>query len=155
MQFKNSKKAVAAFVVTAIGMVAGIGFATWTSDGDGQGRARAVTAQPVTVTAVSGPADLFPGALDGDVHFTLTNPNPYDVVFEAMTPGEITSSNQVNCSAANIDVVGAGGLSLPVAAGDTSDPLSIADVVSMDADAPEACQGVSFDIDLVLAGTSD
>ncbi len=67
--------------------------ALWSANGSGSGTARSVTAQPITVNAATGAADLYPGFNGGDVHFTLSNPNPYPVTFDAMTPGAITSSN--------------------------------------------------------------
>jgi hypothetical protein len=154
VHFKNTKKAAAAFVATAIGLAAGAGFAAWTTDGEGSGRARAATAQDVTVNATNGTADLYPGTTAGDVHFTLTNPNPYPVEFTAMTSGTVTSSDPVDCPATNVTVDDAPSISVTVAANTTSTAQSIADVVNMDADAPDDCQGVSFDVVLTLAGAS-
>ena len=72
-----------------------------------------------------------------------------------MTPGPdgIVSSDEENCPADNVSIVGATGLDLTADADDTSAPMSIADVVSLDAAAPDGCQGVSFDISVVLSGT--
>ena len=113
-----------------------------------------VTAVTVTVTAVTGTADLSPGFVDGDVFFTLTNTNPYPVTFTSMASGAVTSSNTGACPSSNVTVdASATGLSLTVAANATSATLSIPDVVNMLAAAPDGCQGKTFDIVLTLTGS--
>lgn len=141
--------AIAAFTALVAG--GGAAWALWSANGTGSGRATALTAQSITVTAAAGPASLYPGATDGDVTFTLTNPNPYPVQFTAMTAGAITTSNPA-CAASNISVVPATGLTLTVAANATSALQTISNVVSMGAGAPDACQGVDFTIALTLTG---
>jgi hypothetical protein len=125
----------------------------WSADGTGGAQARALTAQGVTVNAATATAQLYPGYSGGDVFFTLTNPNPYPVVFTAMTPGTTVSSNPSGCPASNVTVVGASGLSLAAPAGATSTVRSIAGVVSMASAAPDGCQGVTFAITLDLTGS--
>jgi hypothetical protein len=149
----NRKKKIAAIAV-ATTLVAGGGaaFALWSASGSGAGSATALTAQTITVNAATGAASLYPGATDGDVSFTLTNTNPYPVQFTAMTPGAITTSNPA-CAASNISVAPATGLALNVGANTTSGTLTIPNVVSMIAAAPDACQGVTFTIALTLTGT--
>lgn len=133
---------------------AGIGYAVWSANGSGSGRAGSVTAQSVTVTAVTGAADLYPGFTQGDVFFTLINPNPYPVTFTAMAAGAVTSSDIPNCPSSNVTVAAtATGLTLNVAANATSGTLSIPNVVSMAVVAPNGCQAKSFDIVLTLTGT--
>jgi hypothetical protein len=141
--------AVGAFTVLVAG--GGAAWALWSANGTGGGRATALTAQSVTVTAAAGPASLYPGATDGDVTFTLTNPNPYPVQFTAMTAGAITTSNPA-CATTNISVAPATGLTLNVAANATSGLQTISNVVTMLAAAPDACQGVNFTIALTLTG---
>ena len=139
---------LAAVIVAA----AGTAYALWSSTGSGPGRAEAIEAQSITVTAATGAADLYPGFAGGDVHFTLTNPNPYPVTFTSMAPGAITSSNPGSCAASLVTVDPASGLGLTVGAGQTTGTQSIADVVALDASAPDGCQGVSFTIQLTLTG---
>jgi hypothetical protein len=146
-------KVVAALAVIGVTVGGGLAWATWTASGTGNGQARATTAQVVTVTAALGAADLYPGFTGGDVHFTLTNPNPYDVTFTSMTAGAVVSSAPATCPASNVTVTGATGLSLSVGANSTSAALSIANVVSMALAAPNGCQGVSFTIPLTLTGS--
>jgi hypothetical protein len=148
----DRKKKIVIGIVTVITLGAGAAAALWSASGTGSGTARSVTAQTVTVTAATGAADLYPGFTGGDVHFTLTNPNPYAVTFDSMTAGAITSSNPA-CAATNVTVIGATGLSIPVVAGATNVAASVPNVVSMDGGAPDACQGVSFTVALTLTGT--
>jgi hypothetical protein len=149
---RNRKKKVVAIALgTTLALGGGAAWALWSASGSGAGRATALTAQSITATAVTGTASLYPGATDGDLFFTLTNPNPYPVLLTAMTPGTITTSNPA-CAISNVSVIGATGLTLNVAAGATSGTLSINNVVSMVAAAPDACQGVSFTINMTLTG---
>lgn len=141
--------AIAAFTALVAG--GGAAWALWSANGTGSGRATALTAQSITVTAAAGPASLYPGATDGDITFTLTNPNPYPVQFTSMTAGAITTSNPA-CAITNISVAPATGLALNVAANATSALQTISNVVTMSAAAPDACQGVNFTIALTLTG---
>jgi len=145
----------AAFAVAVIAAIAGMGvaFAAWTATGTGSGQVNAVTAQSVTVNASTGTADLYPGATDGDVYFTLTNSNPYAVTFTSMTAGTVTSSDPTNCPSSNVTVGNASGLTLNVSANSTSGQLSIADVASMSASAPNGCQGITFSVSITLSGS--
>ena len=147
----DRKKKVVIGIVTVITLGAGAAAALWSTNGTGSGTARSTSAQTVTVNAATGAADLYPGFNGGDIHFTLTNPNPYPVTFTSMTAGTVTSSNPA-CAVTNITVAGATGLSIPVAAGALNVAASIPDVVTMIGAAPDACQGVSFDIALTLTG---
>jgi hypothetical protein len=151
-RFTINPKVAAGVIATIFCLVAGVAFATWTSNGTGSASARARTAQTVTVSATTGAADLYPGFDGGDLHFTLTNANPYGIEFTAMTPGVVTSSSPVACPATNLDVDAESGLSLAVGADTTSGALSIADVVTLDGAAPDGCQGVTFTVAVTLSG---
>lgn len=155
MRVRTRNKVAALVIALTVMLTAGLAVALWTANGTGSGNARALTAQTVTVNATTGTADLYPGFTGGDVHFTLTNSNPYAVTFDSMTPGAITSSNPGACPAANVSASSATGLSLPVGANATSGAQSIANVVSMDSGAPDGCQGVTFTIALTLTGSQD
>ena len=147
------KKAAAVAAILGLALTAGISVALWTSSGTGSGRARTLTAQTITVNAATGSADLYPGFSGGDLHFTMTNPNPYGVVFTSMTPGAVTSSDPTNCPASNLTVVPASSLSLPVGANATSGVSTIANVATLATSAPDGCQGVSFDVAVTLTGS--
>ncbi len=88
----------------------GIAGALWAASGSGSGEANAVTAQVVTVSAATGAADLYPGFTGGDVFFTVTNANPYSVMFSSMAVGTVTSSDPVGCPSSSVSVASATGL---------------------------------------------
>ena len=155
MKFKINPKVAAGAIAIVSVLVAGVAFATWTANGTGSANARARTAQTVTVNATTGTADLYPGFTQGDLHFTLTNTNPYAVQFTSMTPGAITSSAPVACPASNLTVASASGLALDVAAGATSGALSVPDVVTLANAAPDGCQGVTFTVAVTMVGSQN
>ncbi len=143
-------------VVAALGIGALIAggtatFASWSASGTGDATAGAAIARPLVVTAGTTTADLYPGFGLGDVFLTVDNPNPYPVVITAITPGAITSSAPA-CTASNVSVATATGLSIPVAAGALAAAVTVPNVVTMIAGAPDACQGVTFDVSVTLAG---
>jgi hypothetical protein len=144
----------------AVLVSAGVVFALWSAQGSGSGRAQATTAVSATVTPVDcsatpGCIDLYPGFTEGDVYFTITNPNPYEITFTGMTAGAITvdAGHAAGCPASSITVDSpVSGLSLVAPASSTTAELSIDDVVTMILAAPDGCQGASFDIALTLTG---
>ncbi|MGH2418145.1 MAG: hypothetical protein ACRDFY_07405 [Candidatus Limnocylindria bacterium] len=135
--------------------------ALWSAQGTGSGRAEATTAVTATVTPVDcspspACADLYPGFTEGDLYFTITNANPYEVTFTDMTAGAITvdALHAPDCPAASVAVDSpVSGLNLVAPASSTTGQLSIPDVVSMIVAAPDGCQGASFDIVLTLTGS--
>jgi hypothetical protein len=135
--------------------VVGVAYALWNATGTGPGRARSTEAVELTIVASNGTPDLYPGFTDGDVYFTIENTNPFSVTFTDAVAGAITSSDPAACPASNITVENATGLSLQVGANQTSPQLSIPDIVTMIAAAPQGCQNVSFDVQLTLTGTQD
>jgi hypothetical protein len=153
MKRKRSILIVTSIAAGAV-LAGGVALALWSSTGTGSGRAKALSSVTVTVTASTGTADLYPGYTLGDATFTLTNTNPYAITFTTMTtPGAAVSSDATACPNLNVTAIGKTGLSLVVAANATSAPLTITDVVTMIAAAPDGCQGKTFDIALTLTGT--
>jgi hypothetical protein len=142
-------------VVVLAGALAAYGL--WAGSGTGSGRARAATAvsaivNPLDCSATPGCIGLYPGYTQGDVYFTITNPNPYPIIFTEMTPGAITVAASPGCPPGSITVAPATGLSLLAPANSTTGELSISDVVSMSVDAANACQGASYEIAMTLTG---
>jgi hypothetical protein len=149
------KKLFVALATVGVLVVGGIAYALWSADGEGSGTAKARTAETITLNVdTSKAADLYPGFTGGNIYFTATNTNPYDVTFDAFTTGTIVSSDPTNCPASNVSVT-PGTISVSVAAGATDVDKQIDDVVSMDSDAPDGCQGVTFTIPLTLTGAQD
>jgi hypothetical protein len=139
-------------VMAALVGITGAAYAVWSSNAEGSGTARSTIAVNATINPSSGEPDLYPGYNDGDVYFTVENPNDYDIQYTGMTPGVITSDDQVNCDAANVTVEPMTGLTLMAPAADTTGQLVIEDVVTMAINAPDTCQGRSFDVVLTLTG---
>jgi hypothetical protein len=144
--------AIAATVVLVLGGGT-LAYGAWSASGTGSSQAKSVTAVALTVSVATGTADLYPGG-SGAVYFTVTNTNPYGVSLTAANFGAVTSSDEVNCPAANITVNNKTGLSLSVGANTTSGTLSIANAVTMAAGALDGCQGKTFTIATTLTGTS-
>jgi hypothetical protein len=148
--FSRRTGVTTAFVLGAL--IVSVAFAAWTSTGSGSGRAKSLSAQNSTVTARTGAADLYPGFTDGDLYFTVNNPNPYDVTFTSATFDAVTSFDTAACPSANVTVdASAAGLSLTVPANSTGTDLKIDNVVSMASGAPNGCQDMTFDIVVTLA----
>ena len=84
----HSKKKFAVVGLVVAALIGGsMAYALWSANGSGSGSAKALTAQSITVNVSTGTADLYPGFTNGDVFFTLTNPNPYAVTMTNMTSG--------------------------------------------------------------------
>lgn len=133
-------------------LIVSVAFAAWTSTGSGSGRAKSLTAQNLTVTARTGAADLYPGFNDGDLYFTVANPNPYDVTFTSATFGAVTSSDTTACPSTNVTVDGsATGLNVTIPGNSAGTDLKIDNVVNMVSGAPDGCQDKTFDIVVTLA----
>lgn len=148
---KTRRLAIGGGIAVAAVIGGAVAYAEWSSTAAGSGRARASTVVQATVAPTDGAPDLYPGFTGGDVFFTIQNPNAFPITYTDMTAGTITSSDATDCPASNVTVASASDLSLASPAGQ-SGTLSIADVVSMDAQAPDGCQGVSFDVELTLTG---
>ena len=146
------QRVVAVLAVMGIATGGGVAIAVWSATGAGSGPARAVTAQPLVATAGVATADLFPGFTQGDLFFSVRNPNPYPVTITSFTPGAITTSAPA-CANTNITVAPAIGLAIVVPAGATAAAVTVANIVSMLLTAPDACQGVTFTIAVTLTDT--
>jgi hypothetical protein len=104
------------------------------------------------VSPANGSADLYPGFTEGDLAFTVVNPNDYPVNFTDMEAGTVTSSDEAGCPGATwVTVDDADELNVYATPGE-SETLTIADVVTMDADAPSECQNLYFDVTVTLNG---
>jgi hypothetical protein len=160
---RTSRKLTIAAAVVAVGLVAGVAFALWSATGTGSGSAKALTASTVTVNAVTGTADLYPGGPAGAVYFTLTNPNPYSITFDKVTAASVTGvsggiGGSPACATTDLTVatLPITGLSVQAAANANPSPTkSIAGVVSMNSSAPDACQSAVFTVSLTLNGSQD
>ncbi|MDP9463450.1 MAG: hypothetical protein M3P52_02405 [Actinomycetota bacterium] len=110
---------------------------------------RPSTPEQLSVQAGTGLADLYPGTSLGDLYLVVRNDTPTDMSFSQMVPNAVTSSAPETCSSNWVTVGAAHGLRL-VAKPGTSLSVRIDDVVSMDLDAPDGCQGVAFTVAVIL-----
>jgi hypothetical protein len=147
----KKQRILAGLGVAALVAGSGVAYAAWSATGTGSGAARAASAQALVVTAGTTTADLYPGFTQGDVFLRVTNPNPYGVNVTSLTPGTITTSAP-GCAATNITIAPATGLNIPVAANASNFAVTVPNIVTMIAAAPDACQGVTFTINVTLGG---
>jgi hypothetical protein len=135
-------------------------YAYWSAAGEGQGQVGVGTALalPVTTGSVSGP--LHPGAT-GNLHFSVANPNTYAVGLTALTAATVVSSHEAVCPGAThllvAESVSSGGHQISpspllVPAKSAATAGSLLGVVTLSADAPDACQGVTFTVTLAFTG---
>ena len=163
-----SRRLTVLAVILAVLMIAGIAFAVWTATGTGSGNAKALQAATVTVNAVTGAADLYPGGPAGAVYFTLTNTNPYSITFNTVTVATVSAvSGGVAdpgpaCATSDLTVATLPytGWTAQVAAGSVASPTtsptrSVPGLVSMVSTAPNNCQNAVFTITLTLTGSQD
>jgi hypothetical protein len=148
-------------------LVASIALAAWVATGNGNGSAKADTADGPSVLAVTATvADLYPGA-DGDLVIRVKNQDPYpavvtDVVLNG-TPASITSDGSANCQGAATgltmtDQSGLSGVAFELdAVGGANDTKTITldDVLHMSNSSHTDCQGVLFTIPVTVTTTSN
>ena len=136
----------------------GIAYAAWSASGSGSGSGRSLTAQTLTVNAVTpgaAAAALYPGGPAGWVYFSITNPNPYSITITHLSWGTPVSSDTANCPSANISVDPSAptSINVPVPANGTSGAFQVFNVLDLSHAAPDGCQGVVFNVPLTVTGT--
>ena len=148
----------AAVTVMALAIVS-LGYAAWTSAGNGSGVAKASTAQALTTGTATASAGLYPGATAA-LTVNVTNPNPYPVTVTDVTGnGTITAdASHSTCGQdaghpTGVTYTDQHGLSIAVPAnGSTS--VSLSNSVHMSNASDNSCQGATFTIPVSLNGAS-
>lgn len=147
--------------VILVFMIAGsvAAYAYWTTLGEGSGSAQATSNITSTVTATVAPgadSDLWPGnPVATDLHFTVNNPNDYDIVFDEAEIGLITGSG--GCAAseftANPSAI-ALTPALTVPAGQTAVAGTVPGAISLQnlAENQDDCQGAIITAEIDLYG---
>lgn len=143
-------------------MFAGIAYAFWSTTGAGSGNNQTSSNIASTVTASVSPgadSELWPGnTTAADLHFTVDNPNPYDITFTSATVGTITGSG--TCLATDfLATPGSITLTTPLAvpAGATSVAGTVPGAIKL-LNLPENqddCQNVVISAVVNLTGTQD
>lgn len=133
--------------VVALATVGGA-MAYFTSVGQGSGTATSGTVTAITLSAGTPAGALYPGGT-ADVAISVSNPNPISLHIPSLelAPGGI-SSDKAGCDVAKVHFAqqdnGGSGWDAP-AGGSTIAPSPM---ISMDADAANACQGATFAVHL-------
>jgi hypothetical protein len=149
---RRRKAVVAVYTAAALIATGGVGYAVWSASGSGPGAAAAISAQPLVVVAGTTTPDLYPGAT-GDVFFSVTNPNPYNVEVDAATLSSIDgTSDDPNCPGTNFTLNGGSVTAVTINAEQTA-AVTVTGGITMETTAPDACQGVTVDVFGSVSGT--
>ncbi len=152
------RRHVKAFAVgTAIATLTagGVALASWLVGGTGTAYSKAGTLQALSTVDVSATisGDLYPGG-SGAATVKVHNPNPIPLVVTAATGnGSITSSDNANCPGSNLTFTDQTGLSIDIPAGGDAQQV-FANAAQLSANAPNACQGVTFMIPVSVQGST-
>jgi hypothetical protein len=142
-----------------LGLGAGAAYGYFTSSGQGSGTGIGGTMASVTLATAGSPsAPLLPGGPAGDLVFSVTNPNNFNVslVDVALQPGGTVSTDSSHSGCATTDsnpIVSltslAGDLPVSIAKNSTVQ-LDLANAVSMDATATNGCQGATISVPVTI-----
>jgi hypothetical protein len=145
-------------IVVGLLTASGVAAAVWLLTGSGSGFARGGTAQNLTTLSLTGgavPGELAPG-LSAPLRISIVNPNGFPVTITALDAGAgpVISSDPGNCAGTNVNIIPLTGLSVPVAANANGTVIQIPGGVFMVSGAPNACQGVLFELPITLQAQS-
>jgi hypothetical protein len=160
--WSTRNKLIAAASIAVGGSLVGVAIAAWTSGGSGSGQASAGSAATLTITAGSPTSSLYPNG-SADVAATISNPNPYKVHIGSVSLGTVTvDGGHSGCNAGSSVTVtspqtnGGSGWDVPAKSGGTNGSVNVdlANAISMDNNANDACQGATFTVALTATGAS-
>ena len=155
----GKRRLIFAAVTVMVLAIASLGYAAWTSAGNGSGIAKASTAQALTTVTATASAGLYPGA-NAALSLQVSNPNPYPVTVTDVT-GNGTITADASHSTCGQDATHPTGvtytdqhnLSIAVPANGTSS-VSVSNSVHMSNASDNSCQGATFTIPVSLSGSS-
>src|SRR5256714_11447502 len=161
MPTRRLKKRTAVLTILACLGLVGLVYAAWTTNGTGDGYAKAGTAQSISTVDVSAStaATLYPG-VSGDVLIKLDNPNPYAVTVTAVTgSGSITAdAGHSGCTTTGVTVTNQTRLSLviPAQSGGVDGvlPTTLTGATSMSNASLNACPGATLPNPVALTRSS-
>jgi hypothetical protein len=153
-KFGSKKKRIVLVAALAIAATAiGVAIAAWTAGGSGSGQAKAGTAQNLTISAGAPSTSLYPSS-SADVAATIGNPNSYPVHVSSIALGAVTvDAGHSGCTLSSVSVVSPQTAGWDVPAGGSL-PVDLANAISMDNTANDACQGATFTVALTATGAS-
>lgn len=149
---KFSRKLAVTAVAALMLVSAGIAFAAWLVTGSDDATASAASVSSLGVTVTSDLSGLYPGAKK-DLTLELDNPNAFPVTVTGVTA--TVTGGTPSCAASNVTATP----TLPatpivLSAGSTGTDVTFDDAVMMDAAAPLACAGATFNVAVSVQGTS-
>jgi hypothetical protein len=155
----GKRRLIFAAVTVMVLAIASLGYAAWTSAGNGSGVAKASTAQALTTVTATASAGLYPGA-NAALSLQVSNPNPYPVTVTDVT-GNGTITADASHSTCGQDATHPTGvtytdqhnLSISVPANGTTS-VSVSNSVHMSNASDNSCQGATFTIPVSLSGSS-
>ncbi len=148
---RPTKKLVVAGGLVAGMLASGVAWAAWTADGTGNGYAGATTAEELTTSVVTAPADLYPGGT-GDVKVTINNPNDYAVDVTSIAGDGAITADLAGCTTTGVTFTDQTGTWNVAANG--SSTVTLTGAASMSNASDNACQGAVFTIPVALSGAS-
>jgi hypothetical protein len=156
-KFDNKKKRIVLVAALAIAATAiGAAIAAWTTGGSGSGQAQAGTAQNMTILAGTPSTSLYPNG-SADVAASISNPNPYAVHVSSISLGAVSvDAGHSACNLSSVSVTSPqtnGGTGWNVAASGSLS-VDLANAISMNNTANDACQGATFTVALTATGAS-
>jgi hypothetical protein len=144
-------KLLVAFVVALVAASSAVAY--WTAAGGGEAQATVTSPDPVTLSAGTPTAFLYPGT-SADVAVNITNPNPFQVRVPSLVldigegdNGFAVDSGHSGCTLSALSYVPQtnGGNGWDVAASSTR-VLDLANAVSLATSAANECQGATFTV---------
>ncbi len=150
-----ARLAVAASVVVMVVAGGATTFGAWTVGGSGNGYAKAVTAQNLTMNVVAAATgDLYPGGT-GNVRYSVTNPNAFPFTITAVAANGAVTSDNATCTTGptGVTFTDTTGLTQLVPANDTV-VFNLAGKAAMTNSSVNACQGATFTLPVTLTATS-
>jgi hypothetical protein len=155
----GKRRLIFAAVTVMVLVIASLGYAAWTSAGNGSGVAKASTAQALTTVTATASAGLYPGATAA-LSLQVSNPNPYPVTVTDVTGnGTITAdASHSTCGQdashpTGVTYTDQHNLSIAVPANGTTS-VSVSNSVHMSNASDNSCQGATFTIPVSLTGAS-
>jgi hypothetical protein len=155
----GKRRLIFAAVTVMVLVIASLGYAAWTSAGNGSGVAKASTAQALTTVTATASAGLYPGATAA-LSLQVSNPNPYPVTVTDVTGnGTITAdASHSTCGQdashpTGVTYTDQHNLSIAVPANGTTS-VSVSNSVHMTNASDNSCQGATFTIPVSLTGAS-
>jgi hypothetical protein len=149
---KISKRAAVIATTATLALGGGVAYAAWLVNGSGAATATsASTVASLTTDALTVSGGLYPGAVR-NVQVVVRNSNEFPVeITNISDTGELTvNPSTPACASSNVFFTPTAypdGVIVPATGG-----LAMQGTVSMRSDAPEACKGKAFGVNLAIAG---